>query len=230
MARDGGIGGLRLGLLSVVCCGALMTACSSSSGATSSAGSRCGASYVTSVEWVGGPVGSYEDPYWGGEYDPGDDYDPSVDDGYTGDDDGYTGDDDGYTGDDDGYTGDDDGSSDDGSSDDGSGDDGSGDDGDVSGESLSAIGGCWTCQVGCTPAGGGPGRQALGASDSSYDDACHAGVASLARWSHHELRQKLIACKQLDLPARTPASPTVAVSKHARVAHWPRTTRVLPAK
>jgi len=41
------------------------------------------------------------------------------------------------------------------------------------------------------------GRQAVGLSDSSYDDACASAVRTLAQWSHDRLHERLATCQQI---------------------------------
>jgi hypothetical protein len=157
--------------------------------------------------------------------------DPSADDGSGWDapDDG-SGDPNGDNGGDDG-DGSGDGSGDDGSSGDGSGD-GSGDSSgeglkrlhlhDVSASPLpssapsassssssspsspSVAPGCYACTMGCrTEATLSPtGRQAVGLSDTSYDEACASAVRTLAQWSHDTLRERLATCQQIATASR----------------------------
>jgi hypothetical protein len=74
--------------------------------------------------------------------------------------------------------------------------------------------GCFTCTVGCVTGegAGATGRQAVGASDASYDDACNAAMLSLAYWAHAAQHERLQTCQRLDATSsvRTPATPTVA--------------------
>lgn len=81
--------------------------------------------------------------------------------------------------------------------------------------SASDANGCYTCTVGCLAAGANgqqSGRQALGVSDVSHDDACRDAVRSLATWSHGTLHQRLSTCEQAnpDASTRVPAAPSVA--------------------
>jgi hypothetical protein len=71
--------------------------------------------------------------------------------------------------------------------------------------------GCWICTVGCIAGMGdhAVGRQAIGASDTSHDDACTAAVQTLAVWAHRTRGERLTRCEQMDAipPSREPASP-----------------------
>jgi hypothetical protein len=46
------------------------------------------------------------------------------------------------------------------------------------------------------------GRQAVGLSDTSYDEACASAVRTLAQWSHDTLRERLATCQQIATASR----------------------------
>jgi len=46
------------------------------------------------------------------------------------------------------------------------------------------------------------GRQAVGLSDTSYDDACASAVRTLAQWSHDTHRERLASCQQIVTASR----------------------------
>jgi hypothetical protein len=42
------------------------------------------------------------------------------------------------------------------------------------------------------------GRQAVGLSDTSTDDACSSAVRTLAQWSHDTYRERLATCQRIE--------------------------------
>jgi hypothetical protein len=192
---------------------------------SSSAHSRCGLARVTNVYWsasaAAGAVGAWYggagsasgNYYYGDWYDPGDGYDPATNSG------GITTDPNGDDGS--GWDQPDDGSGD--SSSDPGGDpsadtgDSSGDGSDSSGDSVTRLhlysatsspapspgvaDGCFSCTMGCrTDAATPTGRQAIGASDIGYDDACTSAVRTLAQWAHDARREKIVSCQRIATP------------------------------
>ena len=214
---------MRRAVLLAGMCGAL-AACDALGGA-SSAWSRCGRSYVTDVYWgasaSAGAVGAWYGGtgpgdgayYYGDWYDPGDAaYDPGTNSGGLVD-----------PNDSSGWNQPDNGSSSDPgsdpsadpSADPGAGDTSSGDTsgGDTSGASFArlhlrstsvarAASGCYSCTMGCRTdvTASATGRQAMGVSDISYDDACNSAVGQLAQWSHDTQRERLTVCQRIVAP------------------------------
>ena len=184
----------------------------------SDAGSRCGSGYLTNVGWTGGGavvfVGAAAgDPYGGGWYDPGDDYAPPPGDDFVPPPDDTTGDP---------------ASGDPGTTDntgDTSGDGSSGWDGTteavtrlhftsvITAHAVPDGNGCYSCRIGCTAGSGATtaGRQAVGASETSFDDACRSAVGIVEQWAHEKRHAKLQRCEQVDATtsSRAPAKPTV---------------------
>jgi hypothetical protein len=204
---------------------ALLVAVGGCGGSGGAAPSRCGHGHLTSVSWSGAAVGGgvglgvwYDsgDPgsgAAGGEwYDPADTYDPATDPGGAGDPSGT------------GNTSGGDTSGGDTAGGDTSGGDTAGGDTTLAEHHLTlsnvpvapippGADGCWTCTVGCTTGSGAAaaGRQAVGASETSYDDACGAAVQSLEQWAHDTQRQRVQSCQQMRstaLPGRGPPSST----------------------
>ncbi len=62
--------------------------------------------------------------------------------------------------------------------------------------------GCFTCTMGCRTDAMSPrsGRQAVGVSDASIDDACGSAVRTLAQWSHDTRREKIVTCQRIATP------------------------------
>lgn len=211
----------------MVLCGALSSCTIFGGGESSSAPPRCGRSYVTPVYWgasagagaIGGWYGgAYVDDgaYYSGWYDPGDDYDPASNSG-------------GISADPNSNDGSGWDQPDDGSGDPGTGDTSGDSAGDSSGQAFTRLHlhevtasprppapspsstlapGCFACTMGCRTDAAPPasGRQAVGLSDTSIDDACSSAVRTLAQWSHDTHRARLLGCQRIDGP--NPPSPS----------------------
>ncbi|MDB5216725.1 MAG: hypothetical protein JWO86_4652 [Myxococcaceae bacterium] len=163
--------------------------------------------------------------YYGDWYDPGDAaYDPGTNSGGIGPDpnaddgSGWNQPDDSSSADPGADPSADPGSSDPGAADTSGGDTSGGDTsgGDSSGLSIARLhlhsaatavspaapSGCYACTMGCRTdvTASAAGRQAIGVSDTSYDDACSAAVHQLAQWSHDTHREKLGVCQRIAAP------------------------------
>ena len=183
--------------------------------------SRCGRSYVTDVYWgaSAGSVGAWYGGtgpadgayYYGDWYDPGDAaYDPATNSGGLvdpNDGSGWNQPDDGSATDPGGEPSADPGTVDT------SGGDTSGSGSESSGASFtrlhlqgtsvsSAPSGCFACTMGCRTdlTASASGRQAVGVSSVSHDDACNSAVGQLARWSHDTQRERLTVCQRVAAP------------------------------
>jgi hypothetical protein len=215
-------------LVLLAMCGTLPSCVLLGGGESAAAHGRCGRSYITGVyigasasagavgAWYAGGGAIAGGYFYGDWYDPGDGYDASTNSG------GLTTDpnsDDGS-----GWDQGDDGSQSDPGSDTG-GDTGGG--GDSAGEAVTRLhlhdvaatplpassspapspspsnrvaDGCFACTMGCrTDAAASPsGRQAVGVSDASQDDACASAIRTLAQWSHDTRRERLVSCQRMD--------------------------------
>jgi hypothetical protein len=170
-----------------------------------------GASAGAVGAWYGGTGPADGAYYYGDWYDPGDAaYDPGTNSGGLvdpNDGSGWNQPDDGSSNDPGGDPSADPGadpSADPGTADTGgdtSGGDSSG--GDTSGESVTRLhlrstsvsaapSGCFACTMGCRTdlTASATGRQALGVSNVSYEDACSSAVGQLAQWSHDTQRER----------------------------------------